>query len=76
MYQVNLHMGHNNDPVAWNISGMCSTSNSWLMEVPPFLNYAHSLMLGYSHYCFITLDLGQSEHRTINKRLIILLLKQ
>jgi hypothetical protein len=24
MYQVTLHTGHNNDPGAWNISGVCS----------------------------------------------------
>jgi hypothetical protein len=65
MYQVTLHTGHNNDPGAWNISGVHSyvelaTSNSWLTEVPPFLNYARSPMLGYSHYCLITPDLGQS----------------
>jgi hypothetical protein len=39
--KVTLHTGHNNDPGAWNISGVRSyveLCKSWLMEVPPFLH--------------------------------------
>jgi hypothetical protein len=65
MYQVTLHTGHNNDPGAWNISGVCSYVE--LHNIKLLADGSTSLfklcmltMLEYSHYCLITPDLGQS----------------